>query len=209
VHTADNYTLPVTYISNSTKNGNDPLTGAAILGFKWWKFAFPTLVDSGTNAIPDFISATNGSVNFGGSVGALTAVGSSDAVWADPANSNGWSVPSAVLLPIPAPLATVSAQWVSTGNTGSFSVGITGGTSVVIDANIASGSATLVYQVDRQANGIVTVSPQDLTTPAGLNNVASHLVGGTPVKVFGVPQSDGSLKAYVIFYFTGTVMPAS
>ena len=49
---ADNYTLPLTYISNTTKNGNDPLTGAQILGFKWWNFAFPTLVDSGTNAIP-------------------------------------------------------------------------------------------------------------------------------------------------------------
>ena len=80
---------------------------------------------------------------------------------------------------------------------------------MVVNATIASGSATLVYQVDRQANGIITVSPQDLTTSTGLNNVASHLAGGTPVKVFGVPQPNGSMKAYVIFYFTGNVMPAS
>ena len=204
VDTADNYSLPMTYISSSTKNGTDSL-GNTIFGFKWWNFAFPTIVDSGTNAIPDFISATGGSVNFGGTVGVLPAVGASDAIWADSANPNGWSVRWAVLLPVPAPLASVTAPWVTTGNTGSFSIGIPNGTSVVVDANLAVGSATLVYQVDRQANGIITVSPQDLTTPAGLNNVASHLLGGTPVKVFGVPQISGSIKAYVFFYFTGTV----
>jgi uncharacterized protein DUF4382 len=205
----DDYTKTMTYISTSTPNGKDPLTGAAITGFKWWNFAFPTLVDSGTNAIPAFITATGTSVNFGGSVGALPAFGGSGAVWADPANSNGWSVPIVVLLPEPAPLANVTAAWVTSGSTGSFSMSIPGGTAVVVDANIAPDSATLVYQVDRQANGIITVSPQDLTTSTGLNNVASHLVGGTPLKVFGVPQPNGSLKAYVIFYFTGTVMPAS
>ncbi len=207
VDTADNYSLPMTYISSSTKNGTDSL-GNTIFGFKWWNFAFPTSVDSGTNAIPDFISATGGSVNFGGNVGVLPAVGASDAIWADSANPNGWSARWAVLLPVPTPLASVTAQWVTTVNTGSFSVGIPNGTSVVVDANLAVGSATLVYQVDRQANGIITISPQDLTTPAGLNNVASHLLGGTPVKVFGVPQINGSIKAYVFFYFTGTA-PAS
>ena len=205
----DNYSLALTYISNSTKNGNDPLTGASILGFKWWNFAFPTIVDSGTNAIPDFISTTNGSVNFGASLPPLTAVGASAAVWADSSNPNGWSAPWTVLLPTPAPLAFVSAQWVTTGNTGTFNITVTGGTPVVVNANLAAGSATLVYQVDRQSNGIITVSPQDITTSAGLNNVASHLVGGTPVKIFGVPQSNGSIKAYVFFYFTGNVMPAS
>lgn len=25
----------------------------------------------------------------------------------------------------------------------------------------------------------------------------------TPVKVFGIPQADGTIKAYVPFYFTG------
>ncbi|HYT07559.1 MAG TPA: hypothetical protein VEL77_07915 [Rugosimonospora sp.] len=72
----------------------------------------------------------------------------------------------------------------------------------------APSPAPPLYQVDRQSNGIITISPQDLTTSAGPSNVASHLVAGTPVKVFGVPQSDGSIKAYVIFYFTGT-MPTS
>jgi len=30
-----------------------------------------------------------------------------------------------------------------------------------------------------------------------------------PVEIYGIPQPDGTLKAYVITYFTGTVMPAS
>ena len=51
-------TLP--FISSSTANGKDPLTGSPITGFKWWNFTFPTVVDSGTNAISDFDNATNG-----------------------------------------------------------------------------------------------------------------------------------------------------
>jgi hypothetical protein len=212
VASSDDYTKTMSYISNSTPNGKDPLTGASILGFKWWFFAFPTIVDSGANAISDFVSATNGSANFGGTVGALPAVGGSYATWNDPANPNGWAVPWTVLAPTPLPLAQVATQWVTNGTStgGSFTIRVSGGTNqVTVNASAVSGSATLVYQVDRQSNGIITVSPQDLTTSAGLSNVASHLVGGTPVKVFGVPQSDGSIKAYVIFYFTGSLMPAS
>jgi hypothetical protein len=207
----DNYTKTMFYISSSTPNGKDPLSGAAITGFKWWFFAFPTIVDSGTNAVSAFVSATNGSANFGGTVGSLTSVGATYAVWNDPAKPNDWAAPWTVLAPIPVPLATVSAPWVTIGNTdGNFSITAAGGTNpVVVDASLVPGSATLVYQVDRQNNGIVTISPQDLTTPGGLSNVASHLVAGTPVKVFGVPQSNGAIKAYVFFYFTGNALPAS
>jgi len=180
-------------------------------GFKWWFFAFPTIVDSGTSAVTDFVNATNGSANFGGTVGAVSAVGSSYATWNDSANPQGWAAPWVVLDPTPLPLARVATQWVTNGNSsgGSFTVTATGGvTPVTVNASAVSGSATLVYQVDR-TNGVVTVSPQDLTTQAGLSNVAAHLIAATPVKVFGVPQSDGSIKAYVIFYFTGNIMPGS
>jgi hypothetical protein len=34
--------------------------------------------------------------------------------------------------------------------------------------------------------------------------VAGNLVVNVPVKVFGVPQADGSIKAYTLFYFTHT-----
>jgi hypothetical protein len=70
-----------------------------------------------------------------------------------------------------------------------------------VDLSSVSGSATLVYQIDT-TNGIVTVSPQDLTG-SGLATVSAALVAGTPVKVFGVPQPGGTIKAYVFFYLTG------
>ena len=76
-----------------------------------------------------------------------------------------------------------------------------------VDLSDVSGSAALVYQVDR-TGGIVTISPIDITTASGLAAVATNVVNGTPVKVSGVPQADGSIKAYVMFYYTG-VKPTS
>jgi hypothetical protein len=103
------------------------------------------------------------------------------------------------------PLGTVAANWVTNTSGGSFGITVANGgaTPVTVNASSVSGSATLFYQVDR-TNGIVTVSPQDITTSTGLNNIVSNLVSPTPVKVFGVPQAGGSIKAYVVFYFTGT-----
>jgi hypothetical protein len=60
----------------------------------------------------------------------------------------------------------------------------------------------LVYQVDC-TNGMVTVSPIDVTTSTGLASLTTGLAAGAPVKVYGVPQADGTLKAYVLAYFTG------
>jgi hypothetical protein len=211
---ADNYVVTMPYISNSTANGHDPLTGKAITGFKWWNFAFPTLVDSNltstTNPISDFISATGGSVNFGGTVPAIPVVGASYAIRNDPAaNAQGWAAPWVVLVPTPVPLANVATGWVQSGTTDSFAIKVTGGTNqITVDANAVPGSATLVYQVDR-TNGIITISPVDLATPAGQNTVQTNLAVNTPVKVFGVPQSNGTIKAYVFFYFTGNAMPTS
>jgi hypothetical protein len=37
-----------------------------------------------------------------------------------------------------------------------------------------------------------------------LTAVGNALVSGVPVKVDGVPQKDGSIKAYVLFYYTHT-----
>jgi hypothetical protein len=59
-----------------------------------------------------------------------------------------------------------------------------------------------VYQVDR-TNGIVTVSPVDITTSAGLTQLTQGLTAGAPVGVYGIPQSGSSIKAYVLAYFTG------
>ena len=78
----------------------------------------------------------------------------------------------------------------------------TGTTSVTVNLSTTSGSATLVYQVD-WSGGAFTVSPVDITTTAGQNTLTTNLVPNTPVKVYGIPQADGSIKCYVLSYFTG------
>jgi hypothetical protein len=203
---ADDYTKVLPFIKSTSANGNDPLTGVAITGFKYWFFAFPTLVTSGANAITSFDSIVNGSVNFGGTIGTLKVYGTTYAVWNDPANPSGWSAPWTVLEPSPVPLSTVSTGWVTNTSGGTFGVTpIVGGNAATVNASRVSGSATLVYQVDR-TGAVLTISPQDLTSQNGLTNVQNHLqILGTPVKVFGVPQANGSIAAYVIFYYTGTV----
>jgi len=199
LNTGDDYTMTLPYISPSTANGSDPQSGNAITGFKWWNFTFPTVVDSGTNAVNDFVSATNGAVNFGGSVGVMKVTGETWATWNDPASLNTWAAPSAVLTPTAVPLGLAATGY----NSGSFAIGVPGGTTTVpVKLSTTSGSATLVYQVD-WTNGILTISPVDITTTAGQTTLSTNLVANTPVKVFGIPQADGSIRCYVLSYFTG------
>jgi hypothetical protein len=198
VRATDDYLASLNYIAATTANGTDA-AGSAILGFKWWNFTYPTLETSGSTAIPDFIAATNGGVNFGGSVGALSAWGLSSSIWGDPANAGGWAVREAVLMPTPLPLGTVTSAF--GGST--FAMTVQGGAQpATVDVSTATQSATLVYQVDR-TGAVVTISPIDVTTPGGLSTVTQNLIAGVPVKVYGVPQSDGTLKSYVIVYYTG------
>jgi hypothetical protein len=201
-HTAgDDYVITLNYISSSTPNGTD-FNGNAITGFKYWNFTFPTVLTSGSGVANSFTSATNGAVNFGGTVGILDAYGETYAVWNDPAAPNAWAAPSVVLMPVPAPLGTATSNY--TVGTGQFTMTVQGGANAIASTlSTTSGSATLVYQVDR-TNNIVTVTPVDITTTAGQNTVASNLVAGTTVKVFGVPQASGVIKAYVVFYYTGS-----
>ena len=105
---------------------------------------------------------------------------------------------------IPVPLGVVSTPFA--GTTFAMTAGSVSATNgnplpVTVDVSTTAQSATLVYQVDR-SNGVITISPIDVTTSSGLAALSAGLVAGTPVKVFGVPQA-GSLKAYVVVYFTG------
>ena len=199
---SDDYTYVMNYIDASTANGTDDM-GNPITGYKWWNFAYPTVLTSGSNAVTEFVDATNGSVNFGGAVGAVPSYGISFAVWNDMANPNGWAAAATVLIPSLLPLGFVANPLAND----SFTMTVLGGANAAtVDVNSTSGSATLVYQVDR-TNGVVSVSPIDITTANGLASLTSGLAMGAPVKVYGVPQSDGSLRAYVLTYFTGD-MPA-
>ena len=203
----DNYSVSLGYIAATLANGFDD-NGDTITGFKWWDFTFPTTMTFGSGATTSFAAAAEGAVNFGGTVGALPAWGESLATWGDGAsNASGWYVRDAVLVPTPLPLGTVSTAF----SANSFAVIVPGGTlPVTVDVSTTMGSATLVYQIDR-ANGVVTVSPIDITSSSGFAAITAGLTAGAPVKVFGVPQAPvapattGTLKAYVIVYFTGTM----
>jgi hypothetical protein len=198
----DDYSVNLDYIDSATANGSDPM-GSAISGYQWWNFAYPTVVTSGANAIGNFIAATNDSVNFGGTVGAVPSRGVSFSIWNDPANANGWSAAATILTPSTLPLGVVASGLVNNAFTMTIPGGANAGT---VEVSSTSGSATLVYQVDL-TNGVLTVSPIDITTSAGLATLTSSLTAGEPVKVYGIPQSDGTLKAYVMAYYTGD-MPA-
>ena len=200
---SDDYKVALDYISNGTSNGTDD-AGAAISGYKWWNFAYPTVLNSGgTAAITSFSQATGGLVNFGGTVGSVASRGASFSMWNDPASPDGWAASATILTPSTLPLGFVATALVND----SFTMTVPGGTSAAtIAVSTTSGSATLVYQVDR-TNGVVTVSRVDITTNAGLTTLTNGLAVGAPVKVYGVPQADGSLKTYVLAYFTGE-MPA-
>jgi hypothetical protein len=194
----DDYVHTMAYIASGTANGSDD-SGNPISGYKWWNFAYPTLLTSGPEAVGDFVTATDASVDFGGTVGAVPSYGVSYSLWNDPANPNGWAAAASVLLPSKLPLGTVATGLV--GN--AFTMNVAGGAMPgTIEVSTTAGSATLVYQVDR-TNGIVTVSPIDITTNTGLAELTSGLAAGAPVGVYGIPQSNSSIKAYVLTYFTG------
>ncbi len=115
-----------------------------------------------------------------------------------------WTLRNAVLVPTPVPLGTVSSAFAA----GTFAMSVAGGAlPATVDVSTSVQSATLVYQVDR-SGGVLTISPIDVTTAQGLAALGTGLIAGAPVKVFGVPQPDGTLKAYVLVYYTG-MMPAS
>jgi hypothetical protein len=198
---SDDYSVNLDYISSTSANGKDS-SGNTIYGFKWWDFAYPTLLDDGSNAVSDFSTAVGGEgtggIAFAGTN--LYAWGVSDATWADPADPTGWSARWTILLPTPLPRGVVATGLANNAFTLTLNGGTTPGT---VNISTAPGSATLVYQVDR-ANGVVSVSPIDVTSSSGLSTLTNALVAGTPVKVFGTPQIDGTYRAYVLMYFTGT-----
>ena len=200
VDTTDDYVYPMSYISSMTPNGKDS-SGAAISGYKWWNFAYPTVLMDGSDAVNEFVAATGGSVDFGGTVGAVPSYGVSFSTWNDPANQNGWAAYASILAPSRLPLGVIATGLLD----GSFTMTAVGGTMpVTVDVSTTSGSATLVYQVDR-TGGIVTVSPIDVTTSSGLADLTAGLAVAAPVKVYGTPQANAALKAYAIVYFTGTM----
>jgi hypothetical protein len=110
-------------------------------------------------------------------------------------------VPYSILLPAPLPIGTVISGYTA----GSFTMAVDGGgIDVLATLSTTAGSATFVYQIDRTLN-VVTITPVDITTTAGLAAITSGLITGARARVFGVPQLDGSVKADAVFFYTGTL----
>jgi len=86
------------------------------------------------------------------------------------------------------------------------------GAAVAATVNVSTtpGSATLVYQVNR-SDGFVTITPVDITSAGGLMTMEQALGNGTVVRLWSVPQAavapatSGTLRAYVLAYYTGTL----
>lgn len=186
------YNVSMSYIDAATANGTDA-NGNPINGFKYWNWGLPNQVSSGADAVSSFIKATNGSaVDFGGTAGQVYAQGASYARWGNKAAPNGWSVPWVVLSPTNLPLATVASV---NNATNSFTITVPKGSKPVkVNYSTTSGSATLAYQVDRNKDK-VTVTPQDLSSTAGLAALTQGLTVGTRVAISAIPQADGTLKA--------------
>lgn len=190
---SDNYALTLGYISPSTPNGT-AANGAAITGYAYWNFGYPSEIVYGDNAAADFQLATDG---------ALPAYGISLATWNDPATPSAWALRSTALLPGPLGLATVTTGLVSSGSSATFSLTPLGASApVTVQLIAASGSAPLVYQLHRD-HGSVTMTPLDITTASGLAQLSAALTPGVYVNVFAVPKSSGMAQAYTLLYYTG------
>ncbi|MBV8123274.1 MAG: hypothetical protein JO370_04240 [Paucibacter sp.] len=205
---ADDYTdLVLNFISSGTGNGVDA-SGNPVTGFKYWNFAYPTQYTLDPTE-SSFAQLVGQSVNFGGTAGAAPVYGITHAVWGSTgASTTGWLAPSVVLMPLTLPKGTVASGLVASANAGisTFGLSVKGGsTPVNVNVNANAGSATLVYQVDR-SNGVVTVSPIDITTSGGMNALTTNLAIGARVDVSGIPQGNNTnaMAAYVLKYYTGT-----
>jgi len=207
-HQGDGFSVTLPYVSANTVT-DVTVNGTPVTGFSYWDFAYPTAVTSNqaatattpaVDAIAQFVSATGGSVGFGGLWGQIYARGETHAVWGDPSNPTGWSAPWVELTPSKVPTALVSTAIASN----QFAISAFGGAvPVTVSFDTTPGSATLVYEVQRSHDNIA-VTAQDISTTAGLSAVTTALAINTPVRISGIPQADGTLKAYVITYFTGT-----
>ncbi len=97
----------------------------------------------------------------------------------------GWAASATVVMPSCSPLGLVATGLANNA----FTMTVAGGaTAAAVDVNTTAGSATLVYQVDR-TNGILTISPIDITTAAGLSDVHHRACRRRPGQGVRCPSS--------------------
>ena len=69
-----------------------------------------------------------------------------------------------------------------------------------VTVSSVAGSATLVNDVS-VVGGIITITPIDISSAAGMTTMTTYVATGATVRVYGIPQADGSIKAYSLNYF--------
>ena len=184
------------YISTTT-NATDLVYGQPALGnlrsyaygsaFTWWDYAQPS---NTSTVLTDFLGAlagTNGS----------RITGESDLVW-NSAGTPAWNANTAILNPVPLPVATILTSYQSTGtDTGTIVISYTDPvTSSVVTPTIVLSSATGGGQTLVQKVSMTALSSFGLDAPA--NWPADLTSSVSKVWVAAVPQPDGTLDAYSI-----------
>ena len=196
------------YVAEGTPSGNDD-AGNPVSGFSWWVFNGAAQRQSGPGAMDAFASAAGATVAFGGTVGVLQAQATLHALWGDPANPGGWSAQWAVLEALPLPQGTAATGWTPVGSGGAFGLALPGGVNPVTVDVLGAGTPTEVYVVTGPGPASMfatfpVLTPVDPATPAGQARLASLLVPGAPVQVFGVPAGTGHLRAGIVFCYVYT-----
>lgn len=155
--------------------------------FSCWDFTFPGLARKGA---PAFLGEANTGIVLNAGGRTLKAYGISSLDW--PAGATAWSAQNTVFTPIQ---ISPFAQTVTTGYA-SGSLQITGREAGALPITVlldgAGQEPTLVNTFTRQAGSRVAITPQDATT------WGSVLTAGARVRVYGVPDGSGNLKAYYI-----------
>lgn len=206
---ADDFGVTLPFVSTAYAQN---LAGQSVKGFQFWDFAYPSVLSPGSSnsitPVAAFQTATSGTLTIGNAT--LFATGRTHAIWGDPSlntPSSGWYAPWAILEPTQLPRAVVTTAGLGTAINAVSPLSVTfAGASAptTINVSASSGSATLVYVINR-TNNQVTVKPLDITQTNDLATLNSDLSQGTTVRIFGVPQATTpvSINAYVLAVFTG------
>ncbi|BDU71172.1 DUF4382 domain-containing protein [Mesoterricola silvestris] len=171
-----------------TRTFGDLATATHALGygasFSSWDFTFPGLATTGTAG---FLAEANSGIVLDTSGTPFKPYGISTLDW-----SSGWNAANAVFMPIGiSPFAqTVTGAFAA----GSLQITARGASAVPVTVTLdaTAQEQPLVTTFTRQAGAAVTVATVDSS------QWASVLTAGAKVRVFGVPDGTGKLKAYYV-----------
>lgn len=183
----------------------NPITHTLAYGptFSFWDFTFPGLAST---SIPDFLAEANSGIVLDTSGTTFKPYASSSLSWA----SGGWAANNAVFMPI---ALSPYAQTVTTGFA-SGSIQVTpragtlgmGGMGTMTGSTTSTGTpvpVTVTLNSTAQEQPVVTIFQRQMGIAVTINHLdaalwPTYLTAGAKVRVFGVPDGSGRLKAYYV-----------